>query len=173
VRAAVGTMVGGPWAGGSPGRGCSTRWLICGTGYWVVRATTNYTACIAGQIRQAQRSRARTVELTCSERWARRGQAAWAGQDSSTGLWLVLIFGVLAVMRAAEGHNNAADRTGAVSSHTRAEGRIHGASVTSLSTGCSSDALRCTSTTLSSWQIHRVRQEKSPGEVTWRATARS
>jgi hypothetical protein len=41
VRAAVGTMVGGPWAGGSPGRGCSTRWLICGTGYWVLGGAGN------------------------------------------------------------------------------------------------------------------------------------
>lgn len=57
---------------------------VCGTGYWVLGS---YTACIAGQIRQAQRSRARAVELTCSERWAGRGQAAWAGQGSSTGQW--------------------------------------------------------------------------------------
>ena len=66
-------------------RRVDVRWWVLGTGYWVLGG---YTACIAGQIRQAQRSRARAVELTCSERWAGRGQAAWAGragQGSSTG----------------------------------------------------------------------------------------
>ena len=89
MRAAVGTMVGGPWAGGRPGRSCSgesTReYAVLGTGYWV---RGSYTACIAGQTRQAQqRSRASAVELTCSERWAGRGQAAWAEQGSSTMQW--------------------------------------------------------------------------------------
>jgi hypothetical protein len=79
MRAAVGTMVEGRWAGGSPGRGTVAR----GSRRDVMRCWVATRPASRGGSDKRKRGRARTVELACSERWVGRGrgQAARAGQQ--------------------------------------------------------------------------------------------